>query len=149
MGVAAAAWALVAPIAVEHAAAFSRERIVQPDPRATRLDAFFRYYHCPEPFHVLEYLRVTDNYGLDYRLLPAISIRETQCGIEESDENNHWGYHPGRQTFPSIEEGIDFVARQLAKNPLYRDKSLRDKLFTYNPMPKYPDEVKRIMRQIE
>jgi len=125
------------------------DRAVRPDPRAARLEAFFRYYHCPQPFHVLEYLRATDDYGLDYRLLPAISIRETQCGVEGQDLNNHWGYHPGRQTFPSIAAGIDYVARQLAENPLYRDKSLYDKLFTYNPLPRYPDEVRRIMRQIE
>lgn len=149
IGVAAAGWALCTPISGDHVNLIPADRAVHPDPRAERLEAFFRYYHCPEPHHVLEYLRVTETYGLDYRLLPAISVRETQCGVAGQDLNNWWGYHPGRQTFPSIEKGIDYVARQLAENPLYRDKSLRDKLFTYNPLPAYPDEVRRIMRQIE
>lgn len=140
---------LCTPTATDHAAAFPENRVVHPDPRAERLETFFRYYHCPEPHHVWEYLRATDDYGLDYRLLPAISIRETQCGVEEQDLNNHWGYHHGRQDFPSIEQGIDYVARQLALNPLYKNKSLYDKLFTYNPLPAYPEEVRRIMRQIE
>jgi hypothetical protein len=63
--------------------------------------------------------------------------------------NNRWGYHPGRQTFRSIDAGIDFLARQLAENPPYVGKSLNEKLFTYNPRPAYPAEVERMMRQIE
>jgi hypothetical protein len=118
-----------------------------PDPRAARLEQFFERYRCPSPQHVTEYLLAADDYGLDYRLLPALSIRETHCGIEET-RNNRWGYHPGRQGFSSIEAGIDYVARQLAENPTYRGKSLRDKLFTYNPRPAYPREVQQIMLEI-
>lgn len=118
------------------------------DLRASRLGKFFRSYHCPEPHHISDYLRAADGYGLDYRLLPAISVRETQCGVTEA-QNNWWGYHPGRQSFPTVAEGIDYVARQLAENPLYKNKTLRDKLFTYNPRPAYPVEVEWIMRRIE
>lgn len=150
LGIAAAGWALCAPVVVNHSGVFpTPERAVYPDPRAAKLDAFFRYYNCPEPFHVLEYLRATDGYGLDYRLLPAISIRETQCGVQERNVNNRWGYDPGRLAFPSVEAGINYVARQLAENPVYKGKTLYDKLYTYNPLPAYPDEVRRIMRQIE
>ena len=83
-----------------------------------------------------------------HRLLPAVSIRETLCGVADM-QNNLWGYHPGRQTFPSVSVGIDYVARQLAQNPFYKGKPLQEKLFTYNPRPAYPDEIRRIMRQIE
>jgi len=119
-----------------------------PDPRAERLRAFFRAYHCPEPHHVEAYLRAADRYGLDYRLLPAISVRETTCGWNEKN-NNFWGYHPGRQSFASVESGIEFLARQLAINPPYAGKDIVEKLFTYNPRRAYADEVRRIMRQIE
>ena len=119
-----------------------------PDERAARLGVFFQRYHCPAPHHIRDYLRAADGYGLDYRLLPAISVRETGCGIT-AKENNRWGYHPGRQTFTSIEVGIDYVARQLAENPLYKGKTVRDKLYTYNPRPAYPREVESIMRTIE
>jgi len=121
---------------------------IKPDPRAARLGKLFRRYHCPEPHHITEYLRAADGYGLDFRLLPAISIRETQCGVEEW-EHNRWGYHPGRQTFPSVEVGINFVSWVLAEGPLYKGKSLHGKLFTYNPREAYPGEVKRIMDQAE
>jgi hypothetical protein len=118
------------------------------DSRAVRLERFFRRYHCRTPHHVLDYLRAADAYALDYRLLPAISIRESLCGIADED-NNWWGYHPGRQTFSSIAAGIDYVAQQLARSPFYRGKTLQQKLFTYNPLPAYPDEIQKIMRQIE
>jgi len=120
----------------------------KPDARFARLEKFFRLYHCPQPRHTSEYLRAADENGLDYRLLPAISIRETLCGVAAT-ENNHWGYHPGRQSFPSAQEGIDFVARVLAEGFYYKGKTLRDKLLTYNPRAAYPDEVQWIMRQIE
>ena len=119
-----------------------------PDPRIARLERFFERYRCPSPRHVLDYLGAADGYGLDYRLMPALSIRETHCGIEDL-RNNHWGYHPGRQAFSSVEAGIDYVARQLAEGPVYRGKSLRDKLFTYNPRTAYPGEVQQLMTEIE
>jgi hypothetical protein len=119
------------------------------DPRIDRLERFFEIYHCPTPYYTDEYLRAADDYALDYRLLPAVSIRETSCGRQEW-KNNRWGYNPGRQRFPSIEVGIDFVARQLATSPLYKSKPLHEILITYNPVhPQYPEEVKWIMRQIE
>jgi len=118
------------------------------DARAERLAAFFAAYNCPPPHYVEDYLRAADRYGLDYRLLPAISVRETTCGSTEVN-NNRWGYHPGRQSFPSVRTGIEFLARQLALNPPYAGKALKDKLWTYNPKPAYPDEVQRIMRRIE
>jgi hypothetical protein len=117
------------------------------DPRTARLESFFRNYHCPAPYHTSEYLSTADAYGLDYRLLPAVSIRETSCGKGAKQQNNLWGYH--RQSFASIAAGIDFLARRLTQHPFYRGKTLQNKLFIYNPRAAYPEEVKRIMRQIE
>lgn len=123
--------------------------VSRPDARIARLEKFFETYHCPAPHHTSEYLRAADEYGLDYRLLPAISIRETLCGVTARQENNRWGYHPGRQSFPSIKLGIDFLAHRLTQHKLYKGKSLQEKLFTFNPRTAYPKEVERIMRQIE
>jgi hypothetical protein len=119
------------------------------DPRAVRLDRFFSLYHCLTPYYTFEYLRAADGYGLDYRLLPAVSIRESSCGLAYKQPNNLWGYHPGHQSFPSIAAGIDFLAQRLTQHPYYKGKTLEDKLFMYNPRAEYPDEVQRIMRQIE
>ncbi len=121
----------------------------KPDPRIARLQRFFGSYRCPTPYYIEEYLQAADQYALDYRLLPAVSIRESRCGADESDQNNFWGYHPGRQSFATVAAGIDYVSRQLAEGLYYRGKTLERKLFTYNPLPAYPSEVKYIMRQIE
>jgi hypothetical protein len=118
------------------------------DPRIARLERFFGIYHCPTPYLVSEYLRAADDYQLDYRLLPAISIRETQCGATTT-ENNRWGFRNGEYNFPSLEAGIEFMAQRLAEHVYYKGKSLQQKLFTYNPLPAYPDEVTRIMQRIE
>ena len=123
--------------------------LLQPDPRVSRLEHFFRHYNCPQPYHVEDYLRASDGYRLDYRLLPAISVRESLCGVAEQMTNNYWGYHPSSQSFPSVEAGIDYVARQLAQGWYYQGKTLEQKLFSYNPREAYPAEVLSIMRQIE
>jgi hypothetical protein len=116
--------------------------------RAERLEAFFHLYQCPEPLYVDDYLRVADEKQLDYRLLPAISIRETQCGVHEKG-NNRLGFHPDEETFTSVLAGIEFVGERLAEHPYYKGKDIEGKLFRYNPKPAYPGEVLRIMRQIE
>lgn len=122
--------------------------VLKSDPRANGLERFFRLYGCPAPHHVAEYLRAADSYGLDYRLLPAISVRETTCGVQ-AWENNRWGYHPHEQRFPSVEVGIDFVSRVLMEGDFYKGKTLEQKLLMYNHRVAYTDEVKAIMRQIE
>jgi hypothetical protein len=127
-----------------------RPRPVPPqlDVRVSRLGAFFKAHHCPEPHYADEYIRAADRYGLDYRLLPAISVRETSCGWTERN-NNRWGFHPKTQTFVSVESGIEFLTRHLAEQSPYAGKSLNEKLFTYNPRIAYPGEVEHIMKQIE
>lgn len=118
------------------------------DARFERLESFFRKYSCPEPQYVEEYLHIADNYGLDYRLLPAISIRETQCGVHEKG-NNRLGFHPSTVGFSTVLGGIQFIGQRLGEHPYYKNKSLDAKLFKYNPLTAYPREVKWIMRQIE
>src|SRR5262245_7152508 len=78
------------------------------DTRIARLAACFHRYRCPEPQHIALYLRSADRYGLDYRMLPAISIRETQCGVREK-ENNRLGFQSVAGGFASVEAGIAFM----------------------------------------
>jgi len=118
------------------------------DPRIAHLEKFFALYNCPTPLYISDYLRISDEYSLDYRLLPAISIRETQCGVH--GKGNNWlGFHPDDVTFPTPLSGIEFVGNRVAEHPYYKGKTLRQKLFMYNPYPAYPGEVQRLMRQIQ
>jgi len=119
-----------------------------PDPRSIRLEAFFKAYDCPAPLHVNEYLRAADSHALDYRLLPAISLVESTCGAFER-LNNRWGWDSVQSGFPSVPAGIEFITAQLAESPSYKGKTVKQKLFTYNPYKAYVRQVERLMQQIE
>jgi hypothetical protein len=130
------------------AAITANDTVAPQDQRIFRLEAFFKAYNCPEPLHVDDYLRAADAYQIDYRMLPAISLIETTCGSFER-LNNHWGWDSAQTGFASVEEGIHFIASQLAENPYYKDKTLEQKLWMYNPDAQYVTQVRRLMRQIQ
>src|SRR5262249_8094215 len=118
------------------------------DRRIERLRTFFDSYACPAPRHIADYLRAADTYRLDYRILPALSVRESTCG-QYQKLNNRWGWDNAETGFGSIPAGIDYVARQLAEAPQYKGKTLDQILWTYNPRPAYPEEIKKLMSKIE
>jgi len=118
------------------------------DPRSVKLEAFFKTYDCPTPLHVQAYLQAADDHDVDYRLLPAISLVESTCGTFER-KNNRWGWASVQSGFASVPAGIDYITEQLAQNPRYKGKTVKQKLYTYNPYPEYVHQVERLMRQIE
>ncbi len=128
----------------------SADKIIEKAPprdlRAARLETFFRAYRCPQPYHIANYLRAADAYALDYRLLPAISVRESTCG-SHAMRNNYWGW--GSRRFDSLENGIDYVSWRLSSSPTYRDRPLRQKLQRYNPHAGYAQSVEGLMKQVE
>ena len=118
------------------------------DDRPAKLETFFRSYQCPQPYYIDHYLSAADNYALDYRFLPAVSVRESTCG-QHNRLNNRWGWDAGRSRFRSVRSGIYFVASQLAESEYYKGKTVDEKLYVYNPDPQYVQEVKTLMRQID
>ena len=88
------------------------------------------------PFYVENFLKGTklapysglivetsDKYGLDYRLIPAIAMKESGGGnaIDEST-HNAWGFANGKIGWSSWEEAIESVAKTLKTK--YADKGL-------------------------
>lgn len=120
----------------------------QSDRREVRLEAFFRAHDCPAPYHVHDYLRAADLNGIDYRILPAVSVRESTCG-RHARMNNRWGWDSARSGFESVARGIHYIAHELAQGRYYRGKTLDQKLHAYNPNPGYVHEVKQLMNQID
>jgi len=118
-----------------------------PDERRLKLQSFFKAYQCPAPYHIDDYLMEADKNAIDYRLLPAISVRESTCG-RHARLNNHWGWDSARSGFSSVKAGIRYLARTLALGPSYKDKTVDAKLKTYNPVVQYVAEVKRLMEEI-
>ncbi len=90
---------------------------------------------------------------IDWRLLPAIAIRESSGGKYACD-NNPFGWASCKDNFRSTEESIEVVAWNLGghnpKTARYYGGDIRTKLHHYNGtvIAEYPDQVLRIMDKI-
>lgn len=75
-----------------------------------------------EPYS--EYIvQVSDKYGLDYRLIPAIAMKESGGGNKVKEyTHNAWGWENGRTVFSSWEVAIETVGKTLKTK--YADKGL-------------------------
>lgn len=124
--------------------------------RARAIDTYFKERSMPLRGTGMTFVLVAEKYGLDWRLLPAIAVRESSGG------KNACGYNPfgwgscKLHNFHSYEEAIEALGRNLGganKNTAryYAGKSTYDKLYYYNGtvVPTYPDEVLAIMKKIE
>jgi hypothetical protein len=118
------------------------------DNRYDRLETFFQSFGCPTPHYVNEYLGAADSYAIDYRLLPAISVLESTCGLYQR-LNNRWGWDSARKGFSSFRAGLQYIARQLSEGRFYKNKSLDEKVRMYNPNPQYARQVKKLMLKID
>lgn len=116
--------------------------------RARKLETFFEAHGCPQPFHVDDYLQAADLNGLDYRILPAVSVLESTCGVY-ARRNNRWGWASARVGFQSVARGIHYIAQQLASGRYYRGKDVDEKLLIYNPNRRYVRDVKQLMLEID
>jgi hypothetical protein len=119
-----------------------------PDTRVLRVRAFFESYNCPQPDYASEYVHFADVYGVDYRILPAISLLESTCGSFQR-LNNHWGWNSARTGFPSVRQGIAYITSRLALDPGYSTRDIDGKLLRYNPRVSYSRQAKRLMKEIE
>ena len=105
--------------------------IIARDARPEIVAQFLESYSCPlEPYeqYAQSFVKTADKYNLDFRLLPAIAMQESNCCKKMPDgSNNCWGYGIyGDQVihFNSIEEGMDIIGKTLSKN--YTTKGLME-----------------------
>jgi len=92
---------------------------------------------------------------LDWRLLPAIAVRESTGGKHECKRvpNNAFGWGSCKISFKSNEQAIETVALNLGGNKPntarhYDEKTVIEILRAYNPpsiVPKYAEQVMAIM----
>lgn len=121
--------------------------VYEGDPRLETLQRFFDNRDCPAKEYTELFLKASDDYNLDWRLLPSLSVVESGGG-REARNNNLFGWDNGDAEFKSVAEGIHTVAQSLGTSRLYRDKRLDEVLRTYNPNENYPGVVKSVMRRI-
>ncbi len=102
------------------------ESVVPAEARLTILGDFLASYHSPLVPYASFILETSEKYGLDWRLLTAISGNESLFGrVTPPNCYNAWGWgihSRGTLCFSNWEEGIEAVARGLRKN--YLDQGL-------------------------
>lgn len=96
------------------------------DARAANLKAFLRKYNSDLYNYTDKIIEVSDKYGFDYRLLPAIAMQESNlCRIIPENSYNCWGwgiYGTTVTRFDSYDDGIETVGKGIKDH--YIDKGL-------------------------
>jgi hypothetical protein len=86
------------------------------------LKKFFDKYNSPLKESSETFVEVADKYGMDYKLLPAISCMESSCGkklMEGSYNPFGWGiYGSNAIYFKNYDEAIDTVGKGIKDNYL-------------------------------
>ncbi len=124
------------------------EAVSQKDPRWILVKQFFLTNGAPAHRYTDDFLIAADRNGLDWRLLPSISIIESGGG-REARNNNMFGWDNCRVRFRTAKEGIYRVASWLKYSSLYRKKTSVDQiLWTYNPRKDYTKKVRALMAQL-
>lgn len=131
------------------------EIIAPVDDRAELIDNYYKARNMPLAGYGSKMVEVADIHGLDWRLLPAISIRETSGGKHlcknPKAPNNPFGWGSCRIGFSSIDKAIETVGFKLENLSIYQGKTTKQKLYHYNGtvVPTYPNEVLVIMDKIK
>ncbi|MFA5773138.1 MAG: hypothetical protein WC908_00500 [Candidatus Paceibacterota bacterium] len=124
--------------------------------KAEAIDAYFAKYDAPLEGYGMKFVIEAEKNDIDWRLLPAIAMRESTGGIWDCDKatNSVFGWGSCKISFKSIDESIEIVTRNLGgNNPNtarhYDGKTTLQILRKYNSYIKnYPAQVVKIMKKI-
>jgi hypothetical protein len=93
---------------------------------------------CPND--AVYFVEAAQEYGIDYRILPVIWWKESQCGLHELNGNG-FGFEPSGslKKFSSDEQAIFYISQQLATARPYAGKTIQQKVYSYNSVgePRY------------
>jgi hypothetical protein len=121
------------------------------DPRIAIIDKYYADRNMPLEGYGKKMVEVSDKNRLDWRLLVAISIRETSGGKHMCRKFNAFGWGSCKIEFSSHEEAIETIAYKLSNLPCYKGATTEHKLYHYNGtvIKTYPKEVIKIMNTIK
>jgi Mannosyl-glycoprotein endo-beta-N-acetylglucosaminidase len=118
------------------------------DMRSDILRKFLRQNHSPAEDYAEMFVAEADTHGLDWRLLPSISVVESGAG-RQARGNNLFGWSNGKARFRTIGDSIHEVATSLSSAKPYAGKDIPGKLAAFNTeRPDYSSIVMAIMKQI-
>ncbi len=139
----------------------AQERLLQKEreEKAAKIDAYFASGDMPLAGYGMKMVLEAEKNDLDWRLIPAIAVRESTGGKYacKSVPYSAFGWGSCKIGFKSYDHAIESLAEHLGgNNPrtarYYDNKSIEQILKTYNPpsvVPTYAKEVIAVMDKIE
>ncbi len=126
--------------------------------QAEAINAYFSLRNMPLEGMGMKMAIEADKNNIDWRLLPAIAVRESTGGKNDCTRVSHnfFGWGSCKISFKSDIEAIETVAKNLGGNnpntaTHYADKTIKQILRAYNPpsiVPNYAKQVMSIMNMI-
>ncbi len=124
---------------------------------AAKIDAYFKQNDMPLAGYGMEMVTEADKYGIDWRLIPAIAVRESSGGIHQCKSVSYspFGFGSCKINFKDYNDAIDTLADNLGGvNPntahAYQGKNTDGLLHAYNTViPGYTSQIHAIMNRID
>lgn len=133
-------------------------KVLEMEAKASAIDSYFKERDMPLAGTGMKMVQEAENHDLDWRLLPAIAVRESTGGKNECIRvpNNAFGWGSCKIGFKTVGEAIETVAKNLGgNNPKtahhYDNKTTKQILRAYNPpsvVLRYAEQVMSIMDAI-
>lgn len=124
--------------------------------RAEAIDNYYKDRDMPLAGYGMKMVIEAEKNDLDWRLLPAISIRESTGGkfACKKVKFSAFGWGSCKINFKSYDESIEIIARNLGgNNPKtshhYDEKTTAEILKAYNPPSVIPNYVKQVFKIME
>jgi hypothetical protein len=142
------------PASVKTDAQLLKERELS---EAAKIDAYYKSKGMPLAGYGLKMVTEAEKHNIDWRLIPALAVRESSGGLHQCVSYNPFGFGSCSFGFKSYERAIEVVAANLGGDDprtasAYRGKSTMGILNVYNPpsvVASYAKEVMSIMNAIE
>lgn len=131
-------------------------KIVTKDARIEMLNQFFARYKSPLLPYSEEVVTAAEKYNLDWRLIPAIAMQESNlCKKEIKESYNCWGFGVyGKKVimFNNYPEAIDTVSKTLARDYINQGLVTPQEIMSkYTPSNngEWADSVTHFMNQLQ
>jgi len=146
-------------VAKENSAIITQEEVVRKE-KAEKIDGYFANRDAPLEGYGMKFVLEAEKYNLDWRLLPAIAMRETTGGKQicknPNFPNNAFGWGSCKMGFESIDKSIEHIAKSISGNnpnvKAYKQGMTSSEILKkYNPdsiIPGYSLQVIKIMNSI-
>ena len=143
----------------ENSVIITQEEVTRKE-KAELIDKYFAKYSAPLAGYGMKFVIEAEKNGIDWRLLPAIAMRETTGGKfackSAKAPNNNFGWGSCKWGFESVDQSIEHISKTLGGNnekvKHYKPEMTSDQILKkYNPdsiVPGYSKQVIKIMKSI-